>query len=248
MSMPNFPDISPDITQEKALSMILASIAMEELAFSHILNAEGEKLQYILGTLPGKKHGCTSTEEILEINKSIERVLDSILQNQMIISNKMGKVLDSLPHTPRPQPPCKKEPVSLLLTAFEGCSLWKYQRAFCWKCENAKEDLAQSEACIQQIPLSGKEHYVIKLSLKLKANKLNCRLIHLTLRAQIGKENTVLFPFFCCLGKENTVQIVESRVLQPLITNQDFYHISLVLESPEIVSIENGSIYISVLD
>ena len=35
------------------MNQILSSIAMKELGLSHILNAEGEKLQYILGTLPG---------------------------------------------------------------------------------------------------------------------------------------------------------------------------------------------------
>ena len=53
MSMPSFPPNGADMTREDALTMIVASIAMEELALSHILNAEGEKLQYILGTLPG---------------------------------------------------------------------------------------------------------------------------------------------------------------------------------------------------
>lgn len=45
MSMPQFPSISPPITLDHALSMILESIAMEELGLSHIINAEGEKLQ-----------------------------------------------------------------------------------------------------------------------------------------------------------------------------------------------------------
>lgn len=53
MSMPSFPPNGADMTQEEALTMIIASIAMEELALSHILNAEGEKLQYILGTGTG---------------------------------------------------------------------------------------------------------------------------------------------------------------------------------------------------
>ena len=51
--MPSFPQNGANMTREEALTMIIASIAMEELALSHILNAEGEKLQYILGTLPG---------------------------------------------------------------------------------------------------------------------------------------------------------------------------------------------------
>ena len=45
MSMPSFPPDGANLTREEALTMIIASIAMEELALSHILNAEGEKLQ-----------------------------------------------------------------------------------------------------------------------------------------------------------------------------------------------------------
>ena len=52
MSLPSFPVVNPPIEREDAVNQILSSIAMEELGLSHILNAEGEKLQYILGTLP----------------------------------------------------------------------------------------------------------------------------------------------------------------------------------------------------
>lgn len=53
MSQPNIPNIRPNIAldREEAINLILASIAMEDMALSHILNAEGEKLQYVLGTL-----------------------------------------------------------------------------------------------------------------------------------------------------------------------------------------------------
>ena len=49
MSLPSFPVVNPPIEREDAVNQILSSIAMEELGLSHILNAEGEKLQYILG-------------------------------------------------------------------------------------------------------------------------------------------------------------------------------------------------------
>ena len=52
MSLPSFPVTDPPIQRNDAVNQILSSIAMEELGLSHILNAEGEKLQYILGTLP----------------------------------------------------------------------------------------------------------------------------------------------------------------------------------------------------
>lgn len=53
MSMPTIPDINPDISLNKidAANIILTSIGMEELALSHLLNAEAEKVQYVLGTL-----------------------------------------------------------------------------------------------------------------------------------------------------------------------------------------------------
>ncbi|MFQ9917433.1 MAG: hypothetical protein ACLRWQ_14570 [Flavonifractor plautii] len=53
MSLPTFPPIEPPLSREGSINEIISSIAAEELSLSHILNAEGEKLQYVLGTLPG---------------------------------------------------------------------------------------------------------------------------------------------------------------------------------------------------
>lgn len=111
MSMPKFPEIDPEITCENALNMILASIAMEELALSHIINAEGEKIQYVLGTL--ETSGCIKpdVDEVLKVNQSVTCLLDSISQNQMILKNKMDKALHALSEVcPKPRPPCPPEP------------------------------------------------------------------------------------------------------------------------------------------
>ncbi|MEM5611349.1 hypothetical protein AAHB63_16715 [Bacillus thuringiensis] len=50
MSLPNLPDITPDIslTRQEVINLLLSSIAMEEIGLSHILNAEGEKLQHFM--------------------------------------------------------------------------------------------------------------------------------------------------------------------------------------------------------
>ncbi|SHJ98167.1 Collagen triple helix repeat-containing protein [Anaerocolumna jejuensis DSM 15929] len=94
MSIPNFPDISPDITREKALNMILASIALEEVGLSHIINAEGEKIQYVINELH-KKTGCSaSVDDILSVNKSVESLIDALMQMQIFLKNKMDHVLD----------------------------------------------------------------------------------------------------------------------------------------------------------
>ena len=112
MSMPSFPPNGANMTREDALTMIIASIAMEELALSHILNAEGEKLQYILGTLPGAKP-CASPWDVLEVNKSVTALVEAVTQNQMLLKNKLSQVLEFCPVPPPCQPdpsPCPPEP------------------------------------------------------------------------------------------------------------------------------------------
>lgn len=116
MSMPKFPEIDPEITCDQALNMILASIAVEELALSHIINAEGEKLQYVLGTLE-KKHSCTySLQDVLAVNDSVANMMDLIMQNQMLLKQKTNTALRALAqicpgkYPCPPKPPCPEKP------------------------------------------------------------------------------------------------------------------------------------------
>lgn len=94
MSMPNFPPISEELTRDKALDMILASIAMEELGLSHIINAEGEKIQYIIKKLDEE---CDpSSDELLAVNASVESLLQTVTEAQVILRGKMQNVLDTI--------------------------------------------------------------------------------------------------------------------------------------------------------
>jgi hypothetical protein len=95
MSLPNFPNIDPPIERGDAINMILSSIAMEELGLSHILNAEGEKLQFILGTLPGLTGGSPTIEEVINANESVHDVLDSAVQNHLLLNSKMFSALST---------------------------------------------------------------------------------------------------------------------------------------------------------
>lgn len=94
MSNPTFPD-NPDVTRDDVVNQILSSIAMEELGLSHIINAEGEKLQYILGTLPGVPEPGATIEDLLEINKSIQNTLQNAAYNQLLLKSKMGQALSA---------------------------------------------------------------------------------------------------------------------------------------------------------
>lgn len=118
MSMPEFPKLDSDFTQEQALTMILSSIASEELALSHIIEAEGEKIQYILNQC--NCHDSDRLKDILAVNKSVTNLLEMVLQNQMILKNKMEKVLEFIPKPPHPicpiEPSCLPMPSCLKQT------------------------------------------------------------------------------------------------------------------------------------
>lgn len=114
--MPQFPSPNPELTREQALNMILSSIAMEELALSHILNAQGEKLSHVLNgsSCPGRS-ACP--EDILAMNKSVTTLLEMVMQNQLILKIKMDRALEYLPR-PEPipsRPPCLLRPVPRLV-------------------------------------------------------------------------------------------------------------------------------------
>lgn len=93
MSLPQFPD-NPDITRQDAINQIISSIASEELGMSHIINAEGEKIQYAVGTLPGRV-GDATVNDVLEINDSVSSNLTTLLQNQMIVNAKLSSAINS---------------------------------------------------------------------------------------------------------------------------------------------------------
>ncbi len=93
MSFPNIPDVDAtiDITIEESVNLLLASIAFEELGLAHIINAEAEKIQYVLGTLEGQTPLETppTIEDLLEINNSVDKTLRNVIKKQMLLQFKL---------------------------------------------------------------------------------------------------------------------------------------------------------------
>ena len=89
MSMPNFPNPKTLPNKEEAINAILTSIAMEEAALSHILNAEGEKLQYAIAKLSSHTCGTSGVDKILQVNESVSSLLEQVTDLQLILKNKM---------------------------------------------------------------------------------------------------------------------------------------------------------------
>ena len=95
MSLPEFPTITPPLSRGDAINQIISSIAMEELGLSHIINAEGEKLQYILGTLPGLSGPGATIEDVLKVNESVSAVLQNATESQTLLRSKLQQALTS---------------------------------------------------------------------------------------------------------------------------------------------------------
>ncbi|MCI8328794.1 MAG: collagen-like protein [Oscillibacter sp.] len=107
MSLPTFPQIDPPLTREGSLNEIIASIAAEELSLSHILNAEGEKLQYVLGTLPGLEEAA-ALEEVMQVNRSVQSTLSNVMEQQMLLTSKLMSAMRA-PVLPGPTGPTGAE-------------------------------------------------------------------------------------------------------------------------------------------
>lgn len=115
MSQPSIPNITPDIsiTRDESVNLILSSIAMQELGLSHIINAEAEKIKYVIGTLSkGGLNPPPSLEEVTRINRTVRDVLKEVFRTEMVLHSKMDSVKEFValggghgaPHPPAPHP------------------------------------------------------------------------------------------------------------------------------------------------
>ena len=102
--MPKFPTDMNTPQLKEALSQVISSIAMEELALSHIINAEGEKIQFVLGTLERPEHpdypdypeDPVTIDDIIKVNESVQKVLETVLFKNIILKAKLSEALDAL--------------------------------------------------------------------------------------------------------------------------------------------------------
>ncbi|MBY6088670.1 hypothetical protein NKR17_09915 [Priestia flexa] len=88
MSMPNIPNINPEIKlkRNEVINLLLSSIALEEISLSHILQEEAEKTRYSL-------ENCASLREILLITDSVEDMIRTILHKELVLLFKLDTVL-----------------------------------------------------------------------------------------------------------------------------------------------------------
>lgn len=68
----------------EAISDLIESVALEEAALAHILNAEGEKIQKYTSPTANP-----TPEQLLAVNKSVNDMVKSITSLEMILQSKL---------------------------------------------------------------------------------------------------------------------------------------------------------------
>ncbi|MCR8656723.1 hypothetical protein [Paenibacillus endoradicis] len=93
MSQANIPNITPDIsvTKEQSLHLLLSSVALNELAFSHLINAEAEKLQAFVAF--AQEASCLETRDFLQINKAVSTFIEDLTMGQWINLKKLDRTI-----------------------------------------------------------------------------------------------------------------------------------------------------------
>ena len=59
-------------------------------AYSHVLNAEGEKIQYVLGSFN------PTVEEVLATNQSVVGVMKAVESNEILLTGSLEDALSSI--------------------------------------------------------------------------------------------------------------------------------------------------------
>lgn len=90
MSMPIIATPENPISITQAVNDLIESIALEETALSHILNAEGEKIQKVLAMQ--EVDFC----RIMEANESVANMVSTVAGLETILKEKLEFVANNL--------------------------------------------------------------------------------------------------------------------------------------------------------
>ncbi len=91
MGMPQFPERKHPPQVCDIVLELLESVAVEELALAHILNAEGEKLQELI-----KKFACTDLcpGQFDKLCNNTYSLINSLIIKEWVLLNKVHSALD----------------------------------------------------------------------------------------------------------------------------------------------------------
>lgn len=97
MSMPKIECCHVDICC--AAASLLQSIALEEAAISHIINAEGEKIQKAIDLCE------TDVDDLIKVNNSVESLIEKLTSLEMVLKSKIDAIKPIIEECHFPKPP-----------------------------------------------------------------------------------------------------------------------------------------------
>lgn len=113
MTMPEFPPQHHRPDLHHTIIDLLDSIALEEIALSHLLNAEAEKIQHFICHISS----CTPSDVLIDFNVVVNETLETVIMKEWLLLRKLEKVTRFFnqqfppPIPPRPPvPPCPPHP------------------------------------------------------------------------------------------------------------------------------------------
>lgn len=85
------PIITPGTgSRDQAITDLVQSVALLEAALSHILNAEGEKMQAIIANPE------TTPEQLMELNDSVSKLINAATRLEMLFQAKLELFCDNV--------------------------------------------------------------------------------------------------------------------------------------------------------
>lgn len=101
--------VIPCVNKEQAYTNILESIALEETALAHIINAEGEKIQASVAML---YNGTMNATEVIDFQVNVSNVMKTLIKMQMLLQFKLEETVNAIcnecPDHDHNQGHCKK--------------------------------------------------------------------------------------------------------------------------------------------
>lgn len=150
---PTVPDPNrlDKISLNDAANLLLQSIAMEEISLSGLMDAERNKVLCVLARC---RCGEGTMRDVVEANRSVDEVMKTIVQLQMLLRFKLRDVKELLPR-PKPCPPRPKP--------CDGCCIKRTEKGYI---QNNKDEFHHCPVSIYTFlfcgnPQSRKLRYVV---------------------------------------------------------------------------------------
>ncbi len=81
------------ITREEAINQAIHAVAAGDAELGRMLDAQSERLRYVVGSLSGSGGQALEIDQALQTNESVRHTLQMIMNMQMISNQKLSELL-----------------------------------------------------------------------------------------------------------------------------------------------------------